>query len=161
MEDKTYIFKIPEKSKKTSKFVTEPYISKNPVLKFLDFFDFNMPYRSRKVFLILFIPSVILALLVGNGGSPDDGMVWAIFFIPIYLIAIRIRRDCKFYGFLGITWLNIGRVLRYTVIGTPVLGVFFFYPLVRLGVLPEGVLTSVMPLTIFILLVAVVNEENR
>jgi|Deesub1362A_J573_1020465.scaffolds.fasta_scaffold15525_1 hypothetical protein len=58
-EERFYTIELPESPKK--KYTTEPYRSSHWWLRFLEFFDFGLPYRSRKtkVFVLLGVPSVI------------------------------------------------------------------------------------------------------
>jgi len=143
MEDKTYEIKIP-KVKKAS-YTETPYISKNPVLRFLDFFDFGLPYRSTKFKLLMvpvyFVMGEVLALLIVTltSGSVDirrtGGFSVPIFPGVLFLVGMLFtlkKRDVKSYGF--IFWglygeeVNVGRILRYV-------GIYLIYVLPIIGCL--------------------------
>jgi len=123
MEDKTYEIKIP-KVKKAS-YTETPYISKNPVLRFLDFFDFGLPYKNLKFKLLMVPVYFVMGGIVGILMAPldyffnkasDGFFAVGVYFVVGMLFTLK-KRDVKSYGF--IFWglygeeVNVERILRY------------------------------------------------
>ena len=118
-EERFYTIELPKSTKK--KYTTEPYRSSHWWLRFLEFFDFGLPYRSRKVkFLAYVVGTVFFGIVFSilyRMWDPIEDWSWLSIFIPLWMLPAFRKREVSSRGIMGYGFvahgINWARVERY------------------------------------------------